>query len=384
MDLLTQAITQRPTRSPATPPRSSGQGHYNHRKSERSVTPPPPPPPPPAPTAADSRINARRNNILTQVQNLENEFTKKKDRYFHEQLRQLQEDLSRLHDGTHADFNLGVADLMDVRNESLYIAREEGLQKVRVAEEDYAREVAAANEEFDSTRATLKNDILAHLQNKRKRLESDKSLSDISLSSTAIVSAGGGTTQYHHHYHHHHQPNHPEAPPSPSLGHGHAGSRKLRHRLPVPTATMANYPPTTLTTKSALDEVLETLADTIKARHWKSTQQPQNEDRVRDRIEREREKLVRSMLMGVAAAEGDADLSEMKRKATLAAATSTTTNTSTVSASRKGHASQGAAGGGIAGGGGGGGGNMAGGTSFGGTAGGPLKLTKITHADFSH
>lgn len=284
MDLLAQAITQRPPQSPKTPPIIPHNSADNARRPDASHSPPPV-------TTGDSRTTARRNNILTQIQNLETDFAKKKDRYFHEQLRQLQEDLSRLHDGTHADFNSGVTDLMDIRNESLYIAREEGLHKLRVAEEDYAKELAAANEEFETTRATLKNDLLAHLQNKRKRIESDKSLSDISLSTTL------------------------EAPPSPSLHHT-TGSRKLRHRVPVINHVTATYPPTQLASKSALDEVLEGLAETIKARHLKPTQQPQNEDRVRDRIEREREKLVRTMLVGVAQAEADADLSEMKKKVT--------------------------------------------------------------------
>lgn len=329
MDLLTQAITQRPPRSPS--PGHAGHVMHQGRREERSTTPASTSVP--AVASGDARTNARRANLLAQLQSLDTEFAKKKDRYFHEQLRQLQEDLSRLHDGSHVDFNTQVSDLMDVRNEALYIAREEGMSKLQLARDDYEREVTAANEEFESTRATLKNDLLTHLQNKKRKLEHDKTLSDISINATL------------------------EAPPSPSMmplsmlgnfqmngsssssgligSHAHptttsmttgnnnnnnvttttTGSRKLRHRLPLSTNPSGNlYPPSSLTSKSALDEALESLGDTIKARHWKHNQQPQNEDRVRDRIEREREKLVRSMLIGITQAEADADVLEMKRK----------------------------------------------------------------------
>lgn len=290
MDLLTQAITQRPPRSPSPPPSFHSHSTYQSRRDDtrRSATPPTTTS---ATTAGEARGNARRANIASQLQLLDTEFAKKKDRYFHEQLRQLQEDLSRLHDGTHHDFNVGVADLLDIRNESLYIAREEGLAKLKLAELDYEREMAAANEEFDSTRSTLKNDLLTHLQNKKRKLENDKSLSDISLSNTLEA-----------------------APPSPSLMPITAGSRKLRHRIPVPTVGTA-YPPSALTSKSALDEVLESLGETIRSRHLKHNQQPQAEERVKDRIEREREKLVRSMLVGAVGSEADADLAEMRRRA---------------------------------------------------------------------
>lgn len=303
MDLLTQAITQRPSRqtSPPLPPPpppaattttttfsnnsgyNGGGGAFQSRgREDRSVTPP-------STSGGDGRTNPRRATIVSQLQALDTDFTRKKDRYFHEQLRQLQEDLSRLHDGTHQEFNSGVSDLLDIRNEALYIAREDGLAKLKLAETDYEREIAAANEEYESTKTSLKNDLLTHLINKKKKLESDKTYSDISLSTTL------------------------EAPPSPSLMPHTTGSRKLRHRIPVPSIDAA-YPPSQLSSKSALDEALETLAETIKSRHWKNNQQPQNEERVRDRIEREREKLVRSMLIGVTAPEADADVLEMKRK----------------------------------------------------------------------
>lgn len=296
MDLLTQAITQRPPRSPSPPPSFHSHSTYQSRREDarRSITPPTTTTNSVA-TTGEARGNARRANIASQLQLLDTEFAKKKDRYFHEQLRQLQEDLSRLHDGTHHDFNVGVADLLDIRNESLYIAREEGLAKLKLAELDYEREMAAANEEYDSTRATLKNDLLTHLQNKKRKLENDKTLSDISLSSTLEATAAA-------------------APPSPSLMPVTAGSRKLRHRIPVPMVG-TTYPSSSLTSKSALDEVLEGLGETIRSRHLKHNQQPQNEERVKDRIEREREKLVRSMLVGAAVQEADADLAEMRRRA---------------------------------------------------------------------
>lgn len=292
MDLLTQAITQRPPRSPSPPPTFQSQRRTSHaastaarRETERKSPSLPPP-------TGDTRVNARRNNIISQLSLLDSEFAKKKDRYFHEQLRQLQEDLSRLHDGSHVEFTTGVMDLMDTRNELLYIAREEGLSKLKLAEADYERELASANEEFESSRATLKNDLVTHLLNKKRKLESDKTLSDISLSTTL------------------------EAPPSPSL-HSIAtaapGSRKLRHRLPI-QPHINNYPTPNLFTKSPLDEALEQLSETIKARHWKHNQQPQNEERVRDRIEREREKMVRGMLIGVTQQEAELDVTEMKKK----------------------------------------------------------------------
>lgn len=292
MDLLTQAITQRPPHSLTPPPAvqtqartSYGRPQSARREPERRSSSPPQPP-------GETRVNARRANIISQIDRLESEFIKKKDRYCGEQLRQLQEDLSRLHDGTHKDFNTGVADLMDIRNESLYIAREEGLSKLRRAEADYERETASANEEFEASKASLKDDLLGYLRGKRRQLETDKALSDVSLSTTL------------------------EAPPSPSL-HNMAsaavGSRKLRHRLPI-QPHIEHYPSFTLFTKSPLDEVLEQNAETIKTRHGKQNQQPQNEDKVRDRIERERDKLVRSMLLGVTQQEADMDLMEMKRK----------------------------------------------------------------------
>lgn len=293
MDLLTQAITQRPRRSTSPPPTFQGQARssYNRPQSSRREVDRRSTSPPQTTGNGENRAGAaRRNAILSQINHLESEFIKKKDRYCADQLRQLQEDLSRLHDGTHADFNTGCADLMDIRNEALYIAREEGLGKLRLAEADYERETESAREEYEKSRASLKNDLLTHLQAKKRKLETDKTLSDISLSTTL------------------------EAPPSPSLHTiAQAGSRKLRHRLPL-QQHVSNYPSPSLSTKSPLDEALETLAETVKTRHWKHNQQPQNEERVRDRIEREREKMVRAMLVGATQQEADADVNEMKRK----------------------------------------------------------------------
>lgn len=284
---------------------------YVPRQNQTASTVPPPAnnAPERTPTPPNAVGTGRRNQLAQQINNLNTEFVAKKDQYFNLQLRKLQEDLSRLHDGTHADFNAGISDLLDERNEALYTAREHGLSRLKLAELEYEREIISANEEYETTKHVLRSDLLTHLQNKKRKLETDKNLADISVTTTI------------------------QEPLSPSLaptlsGVGAIGSRKLRHRVPVSTTTTTNsssYPldilsrgakngqQNELTTKTALDEVLENLGDTIKQRHFKS-QAPQNEDRVRDRIEREREKLVRGMLIGVTTIEGDNDLQEIKRK----------------------------------------------------------------------
>lgn len=299
MDLLTQAIDRR-SHDPPSPgiPTYIPRQHYNHQTSSTAVTDRTPSPP-------SATGNSRRSYLAQQLTNLNADFIAKKDQYFNLQLRKLQEDLSRLHDGTHAEFNNGVSDLLDQRNEALYTAREVGMSRLRLAEDEYERELIAANEEYESTRHNLRSDLLTHLQNKKRKLESDKNLTDISIS-TSI-----------------------QEPASPSLApttNGTIGSRKLRHRIPAPLTTSSGtgtYPldilartkngSQELVTKTSLDEVLENLGETIKQRHFKS-QAPQNEDRVRDRIEREREKLVRGMLIGASTYECDSDLQELKRQ----------------------------------------------------------------------
>ncbi|BFZ55004.1 hypothetical protein PYCC9005_002042 [Savitreella phatthalungensis] len=324
----------------------------------------------PGGSAGGPAITGRKSTLLAQLNALTNDFVQRKDHHFAIQLRQLQEDLSRLHDSSHPGYLSEVSELRDIRDEQLYIAREEGNTRLGAAREDYDREVAAADKEYEESRSALRHELVAHLQAKRRRLEQDKSMLDIGASylvggssnphatrtqatSTTSAAAPTATTTT-------------TAPQPPTNGNtapidrsttpfvaltkagaaaddddaaSATGSRKLRHRLPVhPGSPMLGggtefgdgfgfgngvvgvggprYPVGgrggVMETRTQLDEMLVRLGDQIRQR--KGYSGAGAEDRARDRIEREREKLVRTMLDGAKHNDIEDDLALIRRR----------------------------------------------------------------------
>ncbi len=298
MDLLTAAVTRRtsslPSSSPSvSPPDSPQSPSYASLKLSTTENA----------TTSDTAIglgvsipfsggSQRKLYLSERIDHIARDFSLNKDHFFRARLSSLQEALGRLHDGTHEEFVESCMELEDIRDETLYAARDDGVRALVRANAEYHSEIAAANAEYENSRATMKSELLAHLSNKRRRLIEDKSLSDIA--SLPLLNS--------------------DLPGSPSLN-GASGvggfPRKLRHRIPLPPAT-ARYPSSTLVTKTALDELLETLAESIKGK--KGMGGVGGEERARERVEREREKLVRSGLEGVKAWEGEEDLIACRRK----------------------------------------------------------------------
>lgn len=337
MEMLSQAVRQRDSLSP--------EGSDNDVAAGSGA-------------GGGAPITGRKSALLNQLNALTSDFIQRKDHHFAVQLRQLQEDLSRLHDSTHGGYLAEVADLRDVRDESLFIAREEGDARLKAARQEYEAELANADRDFEQSRQSLKGELVGYLQGKKRRLESDRSMLDIASSYSAAqanphatrtqattAGAGGaagtaasangvanGTTGG-----------------SGSIGGGdgkRTGSgntpaglgeedpRKLRQRTAGAGSTHGlaggsgggggngaagggaadKYPSLARTEPSTqLDDMLTHLGDQIRQR--KGYAGAGAEDRARDRIEREREKLVRTMLDGARNAEIEDDLALLRRRA---------------------------------------------------------------------
>ena len=315
--------------------------------------------------ASTAQLTGRKSNLMNQLNALATDFAQRKDHHFAVQLRQLQEDLSRLHDSSHPGYLAEVADLKDIRDESLYTAREEGDARLRTAREDYERELEAADRDFEQSRQLLKGELIGYLQGKKRRLETDRSMLDIASSlsmpqvhphatrnsatataaATSVVSSnhtnviaqntgtlhttavGGGATTGNSVAsvpNSSHAAHLSAAAASSTTSERRTGAatplhgvdddpRKLRQRASA-VAGGDKYPSLARTEPSTqLDEMLTHLGEQIRQR--KGYSGAGAEDRARDRIEREREKLVRTMLDGARNNEIEEDLQILRRKA---------------------------------------------------------------------
>ncbi|KAG4305636.1 hypothetical protein PORY_001192 [Pneumocystis oryctolagi] len=162
----------------------------------------------------ESKKDKRRRLLIEKLDNISQDFLINRESYFHNQLISLQNEIQKLHDGTHSEYLDGLRDLEEIREKELKNIQlmEEFLLKR--AENEFEHDVEALEEEFAMSKATLKSTLLSHLFSKKRRLHEDKELLDIVNDSSLVP--------------HSHSSTNPSLSPVSSIS--NIDKRKLRHR----------------------------------------------------------------------------------------------------------------------------------------------------------
>ncbi|CAG8572589.1 2424_t:CDS:2 [Diversispora eburnea] len=120
-----------------------------------------------------------RQNILARLSYLNSEFFRRKDEIFKEKLKQIDEEIKAVREGTHPEFEERLQQIIDKRDQKLerhslaFISRQNSIQK------EYETETSRIEEYYQTQRQAINDRIIAEIEEKKRKLAEDYESYDI-------------------------------------------------------------------------------------------------------------------------------------------------------------------------------------------------------------
>lgn len=155
------------------------------------------------PNNPSGRRDKRRQTIAGRVAHISKSFEKDRDNQYREMLHTLQSTLSSLHTGKNGEFQEQLTDIEELRDQELLRLNLWEAYQIERTEQEYQREIAAANDEYNRMTQLVKERLMARLEAQRKKLREEKAYLDIANENNMFLSGGLGPGGY---------PSHPAQP----------------------------------------------------------------------------------------------------------------------------------------------------------------------------
>ncbi|RHZ75804.1 hypothetical protein Glove_209g177 [Diversispora epigaea] len=127
----------------------------------------------------DQETLKSRQNILARLNYLNSEFLRKKDEIFKEKLKQIDEEIKAVREGTHPEFEERLQQIIEKRDQKLerhslaLISRQNSIQR------EYETETSRIEEYYQTQRQAINDRIIAEIEEKKRKLAEDYESYDI-------------------------------------------------------------------------------------------------------------------------------------------------------------------------------------------------------------
>ncbi|RHZ79567.1 hypothetical protein Glove_144g75 [Diversispora epigaea] len=127
----------------------------------------------------DQETLKSRQNILTKLNYLNSEFSRRKDEIYKEKLKQIDEEIKAVREGTHPEYEERLQQIIDKRDQKLerhslaLISRQKSIQK------EYETETTRIDEYYQTQRQAINDRIIAEIEEKKRKLAEDYESYDI-------------------------------------------------------------------------------------------------------------------------------------------------------------------------------------------------------------
>lgn len=143
-------------------------------------------------SGSSGKRDKSRQRIALRINYISEQFEADRDVHYREMLHALQSTLSSLHSGKNEEFLEQLADIEEHRDAELTRLNLWEAYQIDCAEQEYQREIAAANEEYTKLTLLVKERLMTRLETQRKRLREDKALLDIANDHMVFLSGSYG------------------------------------------------------------------------------------------------------------------------------------------------------------------------------------------------
>lgn len=140
-------------------------------------------------TYVAGRRDKRRQTIASRIALITKTFEEERDSQYRDMLHTLQSTLSSLHTGKNADFQEHLTDIEELRDMELMRLNLWESYQIEQTEEEYQREIASANDEYNRMTQLVKERLMARLEAQRKKLREEKAYLDIANENNMFLSA---------------------------------------------------------------------------------------------------------------------------------------------------------------------------------------------------
>ncbi|KAK9767746.1 hypothetical protein K7432_002221 [Basidiobolus ranarum] len=130
-------------------------------------------------TQTESRKEKLHREILERLNRLNEEFDLRKAKLFREKSDGLSRELKQIYHETHPEFKTSLEELANQRDENLYATKLYREYLSSNVERIYEAEVQRAEEEYEKEKQSIKEKLLAAIEEKKSKLKEDKDSSQI-------------------------------------------------------------------------------------------------------------------------------------------------------------------------------------------------------------
>ncbi|CAG8524940.1 11083_t:CDS:10 [Funneliformis mosseae] len=143
-------------------------------------------------TAVDQKKEKKRQEIIDRIEKLQKEFNSKKDEIFKDSIRQIDYDIRAMREGTHPEYEERLQQLIDRREQTLEKAKLYKNYRLGCVEKMFDAETRQVEEDYMLEKQGLKEQMLADMDERRKKLKEDYESFDITSDA-----AMDGNPRYH-------------------------------------------------------------------------------------------------------------------------------------------------------------------------------------------
>lgn len=143
-------------------------------------------------TQVDQKKEKKRQEILDRIERFQKEFISRKDEIFKESIRQINQDIKAMREGTHPEYEERLQQLIDKREQTLEKARLYRDYRLECVEKMFDAEQRQVEEDYLAEKQGLKEQMLADMDERRKKLKEDFESFDITSDA-----AMDGNQRYH-------------------------------------------------------------------------------------------------------------------------------------------------------------------------------------------
>ncbi|CAI2165496.1 1988_t:CDS:10 [Funneliformis geosporum] len=143
-------------------------------------------------TVVDQKKEKKRQEILDRIEKLQKEFINKKDEIFKDSIRQIDYDIRTMREGTHPEYEERLQQLIDKREQTLEKARFYRDYRLGCVERMFDAEKRQVEDDYMLEKQGLKEQMLADMDERRKKLKEDYESFDITSDA-----AMDGNPRYH-------------------------------------------------------------------------------------------------------------------------------------------------------------------------------------------
>ncbi|KAL1933924.1 hypothetical protein VTP01DRAFT_8014 [Rhizomucor pusillus] len=130
--------------------------------------------------AAESRRAKKRKEYTARIERINAAFMDSRECLYAEKVAEIQEEVKKVHDGTHVAFLEGVAELENIRIKTIEEGRLFRDYQDSVTDRQFNQEIALAEEEYMNEKRGVREKLFATLEEKRRKLKEDKDNCELS------------------------------------------------------------------------------------------------------------------------------------------------------------------------------------------------------------